>query len=226
MRRRTALRLRSVVAIALPFVIPILALGIWMVSESTGQDLDDSGIVASIDASGSGTTYLSTLLPDGPSAVWTCSAGRFAESDEPTAGGRSVTWHPDPGFADSVTIVVTTPSAVDSVRFLPFIPQLTPSITVSAAYHLGVMDRARDISLPSGSYRVLVEDDNLSEYDGLVVLVVHRPGEGRWAAAALPGDTLMLDLPLGAQVEALGLDHTEDALDNGGSVLITFESAR
>lgn len=226
MRRRTALRLRSVVAIALPFVIPILALGIWMVSESTGQDLDDSGIVASIDASGSGTTYLSTLLPDGPSAVWTCSAGRFAESDEPTAGGRSVTWHPDPGFADSVTIVVTTPSAVDSVRFLPFIPQLTPSITVSAAYHLGVMDRARDISLPSGSYRVLIEDDNLSEYDGLVVLVVHRPGEGRWAAAALPGDTLMLDLPLGAQVEALGLDHTEDALDNGGSVLITFESAR
>ncbi len=226
MRRRTASRVRSVVAIALPFVIPILALGIWIVSESTGQDLDDSGIVASIDASGSGTTYLSTLLPDGPSAVWTCSAGRFAESDEPTAGGRSVTWHPDPGFSDSVTIVVTTPSAVDSVRFLPFIPQLTPSITVSAAYHLGVMDRARDISLSSGSYRVLVEDDNLSEYDGLVVLVVHQPGEGRWAAAVLPGDTLMLDLPLGAQVEALGLDHTEDALDNGGSVLITFESAQ
>ena len=100
MRRRTASRVRSVVAIALPFVIPILALGIWIVSESTGQDLDDSGIVASIDASGSGTTYLSTLLPDGPSAVWTCSAGRFAESDEPTAGGRSVTWHPDPGFSD------------------------------------------------------------------------------------------------------------------------------
>jgi len=84
------------------------------------------------------------------------------------------------------------------------------------------MDRARDISLPAGRYTVLVQDDNLSGYDGLVVLVVHSPNEGRWAAAALPGDTLTFDLPLGARVEALGLDHTEDALDNGGSVLITF----
>lgn len=224
MRGRTSNRIRSLLAISLPFLIPILALGVWIVSESIGQESDDSGIIASIDASGSGTTYLSTLMPDGSSTVWTCSAGRFSETGEPTASGRSVTWHPDPGFADSVTVVASTPTSVDSVRFLPFIPQLTPSMTVSAAYHLGVMDRARDISLPAGRYTVLIQDDNLSCYDGLVVLVVHSPGEGRWAAAGLPGDTLMLDLPLGARVEALGLDRTEDALDNGGSVLITFQT--
>lgn len=223
MSRRTSSRVRSILAISLPFVIPILALGIWLVSESMGQQMENSGIVASIDASGSGTTYLSTLMADGNTAVWTCSAGRFSETGEPTAGGRSVTWHPDPGFTDSVTVVVSTSTAVDSVRFLPFIPLLTPSMTVSAAYHLAVMDRARDISLPSGRYRVLVEDDNLSGYDGLVVLVVHQPGSGRTAMAALPGDTLFIDLPLGGQVEALGLDHTEEALDNGGSLLITFE---
>lgn len=224
MKRRLGRLIRSILAIALPFVIPVMALGIWLVSESTGQQTDDASIVASIDASGSGTTYLSTLLADGNTALWSCSAGRFSESDQPTASGRSVTWHPDPGFSDSVTIVVATSTAIDSVRFLPFIPQITPSLTVSSAYHLAIMDRAREISLSAGSYRILIQDDNLSGYDGLVVLVVHQPGESRSAMAATPGDTLLLDLPLGGQVEALGLDRTENALDNGGSVLITFES--
>lgn len=127
MRSRTSNRIRSFLAISLPFVIPILALGVWIVSESFGQRSDDSGIIASIDASGSGTTYLSTLMPDGGSAVWTCSAGRFSETGEPTATGRSVTWHPDPGFTDSVLVVATTPTSVDSVRFLPFIPSSHPA---------------------------------------------------------------------------------------------------
>lgn len=217
--------LRGVVnalSILMPFVIPLAALGIWLISECSGQQAENAGIVASIDASGSGTTYLSTVLADGGMASWTCSAGRFTETGEPSATGRSVTWTPDPGFADSVTIVVATPTAADSIRFLPFIPVVTPSLTVSAAYHLAVMDRARDIHLNSGAYLITVEDDNLSGYDGVTVLVVHEPGQPRRAYGASPGDTLRVDLPLGGRIEAVGLDHTENALDNGGSVLVTF----
>jgi len=212
----------TALAIALPFVLPLAALAVWLIGETFGQSGETGEIVASIDASGSGTTYLSTILPDGNSAVWTCSEGAFVETGEPEAGGRSVTWRPEPGFADSVTIVVTTPSAVDSVRFLPFIPHLTPSMTVSAAYHLATMDRARGISLPSGDYSAIVSDDNLSGYDGIVILVTRQPGHARSAYAVAPGDTLPLSLPLGAEIEAFCIDHTEDALDNGGSVLIVF----
>lgn len=218
-RRRPILTFLSV---ALPFLLPLAALGLWLASEVFGQSAETGKIIASIDASGSGTTYLSTLLPDGNTANWTCSAGTFFETGRPEASGRSVTWKPDPGFADSVTIVVATPSAVDSVRFLPFIPRLTPSITVSAAYHLATTDRARGISLPAGDYLAVISDDNLSGYDGVVVVVAREPGRGRTADAVVPGDTLELSLPLGAEIEAFCIDRTEDALDNGGSVLITF----
>jgi hypothetical protein len=221
MARRRRLFLTAA-SIALPFLLPVAALGVWLVGETFGQAAETGNIIASIDASGSGTTYLSTLMPDGNSATWTCSAGTFFETSEPEATGRSVTWKPDPGFADSVTIVVSTPTAVDSVRFLPFIPLLTPSITVSAAYHLATLDRARGISLSAGDYSAIIADDNLSGYDGIVVLVAREPGRGRTAHAVAPGDTLPLDLPLGAEIEAFCIDHTEDALDNGGSVLITF----
>jgi hypothetical protein len=213
---------RTLLSIVLPFLIPVLALGVWLVSESVGQPSENADIIASIDASGTGTTYLSTLLADGNLAVWRCSAGSFSGTGADSARGRSVTWQPDPGFSDSVTIIVSTPTSVDSVRFLPFIPSITPTITVSAAYHLAVMDRSRDVTLPSGRYRVVVEDDNLQGYDGVVALVCHAPGEPRRALAASPGDTLSIDLPLGGTVEAVGLDHTETALDNGGSVLVTF----
>jgi hypothetical protein len=215
-------RIRAVLSIALPFLLPVAGLVLWLVSESVGQESDNSSIVASIDASGSGTTYLSTVLPDGNTAEWTCSAGTFVESGERSATGRSVTWTPEPGFMDSVTVVVMTSTVSDSVRFLPFIPSLNPSVTISAAYHLAITDRARSISLSSGAYQAVVEDDNLSEYDGIVILVLREPGRGRRAIAAAPGDTLELDLPLGAEIECFGVDHTEDALDNGGSVLITF----
>jgi hypothetical protein len=216
-------RLLTALAIALPFVLPVLALGTWLVRETMGQPAESGNIIASIDASGSGTTYLSTVLPDGSSAQWTCSAGFFMETDEPEALGRSVTWKPEPGFSDSVTIVVTTPTAVDSVRFLPFIPHLTPSITVSSAYHLAITDRSRRISLSPGRYLAIVENDNLTGYDGIIVLLFSEPGSGRSASAAQPGDTLPLEFPLGAEVDAFCVDRTEDALDNGGSILVTFE---
>jgi hypothetical protein len=213
----------TVLSVLLPFLLPVAALVVWLAGEVFGQAAETGNIIASIDASGSGTTYLSTLLPDGNLATWTCSAGTFFETSEPQASGRSVTWRPDPGFADSVTIVVSAPSATDSVRFLPFIPSLTPSITVSAAYHLATMDRARGISLSAGDYMALVTDDNLSGYDGTVVLVARQPDQGRMASALAPGDTLLLSFPLGAEIEAFCIDHTGDALDNGGSVLITFQ---
>lgn len=219
-RRRPIL---TALSVALPFLVPLAALGFWLAGEVFGQTAETGNIIASIDASGSGTTYLSTLLPDGNTATWTCSAGTFFETGESEASGRSVTWKPDPGFADSVTIVVSTPSAVDSVRFLAFIPRLTPSITVSAAYHLATMDRARGISLPAGDYLAIISDDNLIAYDGIVILVAREPGRGRTASAVIPGDTLPLNLPLGAEIEAFCIDHTGDALDNGGSVLITFQ---
>jgi hypothetical protein len=84
------------------------------------------------------------------------------------------------------------------------------------------MDRARGVSLPAGSYAAAVGGDNLSDYDGIVILVAREPGRGRSAFAVAPGDTLDLVLPLGAEIEAFCIDHTDDALDNGGSVLITF----
>lgn len=214
--------LKTLLAIALPFLLPIAGLAIWLISEASGQPGRESAIIASIDASGTGVTYLSTTLPDGNIAEWTCSEGRFSESGEPSASGRSVTWLPDEGSTDSVTITVTTPSLTDSVRFLSFIPRMNPSITVSAAYHLAVTDRARCLSLSPGAYTAFFEDDNLSGYDGLVILVVQEPGRQRRAFVAMPGDSLALDLPLGGEVRAFGADRTEDALDNGGSVLITF----
>ncbi|NLP06208.1 hypothetical protein GX411_09695 [Candidatus Fermentibacteria bacterium] len=214
--------LKTVLAIALPFLLPIAGLAIWLISEASGQLGHESAIIASIDASGSGVTYLSTTLPDGSIAEWSCSAGSFSESGEASASGRSVTWLPDEGSTDSVTITVSTPTLTDSVRFLPFIPYMNPSITVSAAYHLAVTDRARCLSLSPGAYTARFEGDNLSGYDGLVFLVVQEPGRQRYAFVGMPGDSLSLDLPFGGEVQAFGADRTEDALDNGGSVLITF----
>lgn len=214
--------LKTVLAIALPFLLPIAGLAIWLVHEASGQPGSESAIIASIDASGSGVTFLSTTLPDGNIAEWSCSSGRFSESGGRTASGRSVTWIPEEGSTDSVTISVATPTLADSVRFLPTIPYMNPSITVSAAYHLAVTDRARRLTLHPGIYTALFEADNLTGYDGLVVLVLQEPGRQRQAFVAMPGDSLPLDLPLGGEVLAFGADRTEDALDNGGSVLVTF----
>ncbi len=179
-------------------------------------------IIASIDASGTGTTYLSTIMTDGNEARWTCTSGRFVETGESSAWGRNVTWLADPGFEDSVTVAVTSPTSSDSITFLPVIPELTPMLTVAAAYHLAILERSRDLSLPPGRYVARVEADALRGYDGLMVLIARYPGGFRDAWVLFPGDTLLLELPLGAEIEAVGLDRLEDALDNGGGVIIRF----
>lgn len=206
----------------LPMLLPVGLLLAYLVRESLGQLNDPVQILASIDPSGDGTAYLSTILPDGAQARWTCSSGRFTDTDSTVAFGRSVTWQASPGFLDSVTVVVETPSAMDSVRFLPVILEVTPTITVSSAYHLAILERTRSLSLPAGSYTVTVEDDGLSGYDGLTVLIGHFPGGARDAWPLFPGDTMSIDLPLGAEFEAVALDHLEAALDNSGSIFIRF----
>lgn len=206
----------------LPILLPVLLLLAYVVRESLGQLNDPVQILASIDPSGDGTAYLSTILPDGAQARWTCSSGMFTETDSTVAWGRSVTWQASPGYIDSVTVVVVTPSATDSVRFLPVILEVTPTITVSSAYHLAILERTRSLSLPAGSYVITVEDDGLTGYDGLTVLIGHFPGGVRDAWPLFPGDTLSMELPLGAEFEAVALDHLENALDNSGSIFIRF----
>lgn len=214
----------STLSLVIPFLLPIAVLGIWIVTQSLGQMNNPQQIVASIDASGTGTTYLSTIMTDGNEAEWTCSSGRFIGTGETKAWGRSVTWQADPGFMDSVTVAVTSPTSCDSIKFLPIIPELTPTLTVSAAFHLAILDRSRDLSLPPGRYTAIIEADNLTCYDGLTVLIIRYPGGIRDACTVFPGDTLCFEFPLGAEIEAAGLDRLEDALNNCGGVIIRFES--
>jgi len=221
MARRS--RIRTALSVGLPFVLPVAVLLAWMIGQCSGQHNESQQIVASVDSTGSGTTYLSTVMLDGVEAEWTCTAGSFRETGGTSAWGRSVTWLPEEGLEDSVTVVVSTPSASDSIRFLPVVREMTPSITMSASYHLATIDRARRLSLPAGSYSVTASSEGLSGYDGLTVLIVHRPGESRDARVVFPGDSLSLDLPLGAEVGAVGLEDTEDALDNSGSVMVSFD---
>ncbi|PIE51506.1 hypothetical protein CSA37_10890 [Candidatus Fermentibacteria bacterium] len=219
-------KFKQLLPILLPILLPLGLLLGYLVRESFGQLNDPVQILASIDPSGDGTAYLSTILPDGAQAQWTCTSGRFVSTDSTMAFGRSVTWQASPGFADSVTVVVTTPSATDSIRFLPVILEVTPTITVSSAYHLAILERTRSLSLPAGSYSVSVEEDQLTGYDGLTILIAHFPGGVREAWSLFPGDSITVDLPLGAEFEAVALDNLDGALDNAGSIFIRFVSDR
>jgi hypothetical protein len=172
---------------------------------------------------GGRTTTFSTILEDGSEAVWECSHGAFIETGNMVAGGRTVTWQPSPGLEDSVSIIITTPSVTDTVRFLPVIPDVVPSVSVSAAYHLSILERARSIQIAPGVYRAVSTAEALSGYDGLVILVVKTRGDHREAYGMLPGDTLFLSLPLGGIIQATGLDNLEDAMDNEGSIQVVFE---
>jgi len=120
-------------------------------------------------------------------------------------------------------VIITTPSVTDTVIFLSAIPDLTPVLTVSAAYHLALLERARTIQLPPGNYSVAAAGEGLRNYDGLTVLIIERPELPRNALGLLPGDTLEVSLPLGGVVTATGLDTMEGALDNSGTVHVTFE---
>ncbi len=215
-------KIKQLLPVILPILLPVALLLTYLVRESLGQLNDPVQILASIDPSGDGTAYLSTILPDGAQAVWTCNSGQFTDSDSTIAFGRSVTWQASPGFLDSVTVTVTTPSATDSVRFLPVILEVTPTITVSSSYHVAVLERSRSLSLPAGSYAISVEADNLADYDGLTVLIGHFPGNIRDAWVLFPGDSMSIDLPLGAEFEAVAMDNLEGALDNTGSIFIRF----
>lgn len=205
-----------------PFLLPLAVLATWIVTQSRGQVNDPVQILASIDPSGDGTAYLSTIVPDGSQAVWRCSSGSFLESGDQDALGRSVTWKAELGFADSVTVWMTTPTTADSISFLPIIQEVTPSITVSSAYNLAVLDRSRSVSIPAGSYTVVAADEGLIGYDGLTVLISHSPGGARQGWVMFPGDSLEVNLPLGAVFEAVGVDGLENALDNTGAVLLRF----
>jgi len=215
-------KIKQLLPVLLPILLPVALLLTYLVRESLGQLNDPVQILASIDPSGDGTAYLSTILPDGAQAVWSCSSGEFTSTGSTEAYGRSVTWQASPGYIDSVTVVVVTPSATDTVRFLPVILEVTPTITVSSAYHLAILERSRFLSLPAGSYAITVEGDNLQNYDGLTILIGHFPGNVRDAWTLFPGDTMSIDLPLGAEFEAVGLDNLEGALNNVGSIFIRF----
>ncbi|MEN8208082.1 MAG: hypothetical protein ABFR50_02415 [Candidatus Fermentibacteria bacterium] len=132
-------------SLILPFALPAAVLLIWMGSQCRGQEQNPLHIVASMNLEGGRTTTFSTILPDGNEAQWKCSHGTFIETGDIVAMGRSVTWQPYPGLEDSVSIVITTPTVSDTVRFLPVIPDVVPSVTVSAAYHLSILERARSI---------------------------------------------------------------------------------
>ena len=207
----------------LPFALPAAVFLIWISSQCSGQEQNPLHIVASMNLEGGRTTTFSTILPDGNEAKWECSHGTFIETGDIVAMGRSVTWQPYPGLEDSVSIIITTPTVSDTVRFLPVIPDVVPSVTVSAAYHLSILERARSIQIAPGIYRAVSRGDALSGYDGLVILIVTTRGEYREAYGMLPGDTLILPLPLGGIIQATGLDAMEDAMDNEGNVQIVFE---
>ena len=219
-RRKKYLKLLSLI---LPFALPAAVFVIWLGSQCNGQEQNPLHIVASMNLEGGRTTTFSTILPDGNEAVWECSHGTFIETGDIVAMGRSVTWQPYPGLEDSVSIIITTPTVSDTVRFLPVIPDVVPSVTVSAAYHLCILERARSIQMAPGIYRAVSNADALSGYDGLVILIVKTRGEHREAFGMLPGDTLILSLPLGGIIQATGLDAMEDAMDNEGNIQIIFE---
>lgn len=207
----------------LPFALPTGVLVLWLSSQCSGQEENPLHIVASMNLEGGRTTTFSTILEDGNQAVWECSNGAFMESGTTVASGRTVTWQPSPGLEDSVSIIITTPSVSDTVRFLPVIPEVVPSISVSAAYHLSILERARSMQIAPGVYRTVSTAEALSGYDGLVILVVTTLGGAREAYGILPGDTLFLSLPLGGTVQATGLDIMEEAMDNQGSIQVVFE---
>ncbi|MBN1434167.1 hypothetical protein JW921_05360, partial [Candidatus Fermentibacterales bacterium] len=215
-------KIRFVLSVALPISLPVVVLVLWLASQVRGQLNQPTQIVASMSSDGSGRTYLSTVLPDGNQAVWTCSTGSFLESGSSDADGRSVTWLPQEGLADSVKVTVSTPSASDSISFLPIAPSVLPRITVSPAYHLALLEQSRRISLQAGVYTAILEAEGIEGYDGLVLLVCHVPGTGRVARTAFPGDTLAFRFPLGAEIEAVAMDDMEGALDNTGRIVITF----
>ena len=211
-------------SLALPFVLPLGVLAVWLVSQCQGVEDNQLHIIATMNLEGGRTTTFSTILPDGDQAVWECSHGAFIETGDISAAGRSVTWQPSPGLEDSVSVVITTPTVSDTVKFLPVIPDIVPSVTVSAAYHLSILERSRSIQIAPGIYRAVSTGDALQGYDGLVILVVRSPGENRRAWGMLPGDTLLLQMPLGGTVQASGLDNMEDAMDNEGNIRIVFEA--
>lgn len=207
----------------IPFALPAGVLVLWLASQCRGQEENPLHIVASMNLEGGRTTTFSTILEDGSEAVWECSHGAFMETGTSVAGGRTVTWQPSPGLEDSVSIIITTPTVTDTVRFLPVIPDVVPSVSVSAAYHLSILERARSIQIAPGIYRAVSTAEALSGYDGLVILVVKTRGDHREAYGMLPGDTLFLSLPLGGTIQATGLDNLEDAMDNEGSIQVVFE---
>lgn len=207
----------------LPFALPAGVFIIWLASQCNGQEHNQLHIVASMNLEGGRTTTFSTILPDGNEAEWKCSHGKFIETGDIIAIGRSVTWQPSPGLEDSVSIYFTTPTVSDTVRFLPVIPDVVPSISVSAAYHLSILERARSIQIAPGVYRAVSRGDALRGYDGLVILIVKTRGGYREAFGMLPGDTLILSLPLGGIIQATGLDSMEDAMDNKGNIQVVFE---
>ena len=223
MRKKRTKRFLKVLSLILPFALPAGVFVFWLAYQCQGQDGDPLHIVAYMDPDGGRTTTFSTILPDGNEAVWECSDGTFIETGDVTAAGRTVTWQPRPGLEDSVLIVITTSAISDTVRFLPVIPDVIPSLTVSAAYNLAILERARSIQIAPGNYRAISMPDALRGYDGLVMLIVKTQQDHRVAFCMLPGDTVELILPLGGTIQAAGLDEMEDAMDNSGNVQIVFE---
>jgi hypothetical protein len=207
---------------ALPFILPALVLAFWLAGRCGGQDAEPLHIMASMDPDGGHTTTFSTILADGADAVWTCSAGTFLETGTSEAAGRTVTWQPEADLEDSVMVVITTPTLSDTVRFLPIVPETTPNVTVSAAYHLALLERSRSLQLPPGAYIAAASGEGLRNYDGLVILIVQMAGVQRTAYGMLPGDSLGISLPLGGTVTAVGIDNVDDALDNAGIIHVTF----
>jgi|GEM_PF-454790 len=209
-------------SMALPFILPALVLAFWLAGRCGGQDAEPLHIMASMDPDGGHTTTFSTILSDGADAVWTCSVGTFLETGTSEAAGRTVTWQPESDTEDSVMVIITTPTVSDTVRFLPAVPETTPNVTVSAAYHLALLERSRSVQLPPGAYTAAASGEGLRNYDGLVVLIVQMAGVPRTACGMLPGDSLEISLPLGGTVTAVGIDNVDDALDNAGIIHVTF----
>lgn len=223
-KKKRIRKLLRILSLILPFALPTGVFVIWIAAQCRGQESRPLHIVASMDLDGGMTTIFSTTLPDGNEAVWECSDGAFMETGDIIAQGRTVTWQPHPGLEDSVSIVITTPSFADTVRFLPVIPDVIPSLTISAAYHLAILERARSIQIAPGNYRVISYADALRGYDGLTVLIVTEQRSSREAFCMLPGDTVEITLPLGGVVQGVGLDNMENAMNNSGNVRIVFET--
>ncbi len=212
-----------IMSFVLPFLLPILVLMLWFHSRTSAEESEiPLHIVSSIDTE-SGYTSFSTILEDGNEAVWGCSDGIFDESGTTEATGRTVTWFSETDIPDSVLITIVTELVTDSLKFLPMQPDLTPIITVSASYHLVILERSRSVQLAAGTYSAICSADNLEGYDGLAFMIVKPVGERRYLLGIIPGDTLSIALSLGGSVTAGGIDTIEDAIDNSGNVQITFE---